>query len=254
MIKHFPGQLQNNDLKFILLANKNPIEAGWTTNNNYAWNSPKILNWRSQGRNIGIATGYGNILVVDFDSSEAQNEVAPKLPATFTVKTAGKGLHHMYFYCDDCTSWKVLAADKKTVADIQGQGKQIVAPGSKNHTTGRYYEVVKDIPIAKITAQELKAAFSGFITRTEATTTIKKQSSGQTQIGQLTQQVVNAGITVPKILQQLGISTTKNPTDCPFHSSHGGKCFSYQEGIWHCFHCLKGGNIADLLLEVQNGF
>lgn len=251
MIPPIPRQLQNKFFRFILLGNKQPIEKGWQKIAHYSYWHPKIVMHRREGRNIGIATGYGNLLVVDFDSAEAQQEVEPKLPPTFTVKTGGKGLHHLYFFCDVCESWKVLAADKSTIADIQGAGKQVVAPGSKNHTTGRFYEVVSDVQIARTTAEEIRNAFSKYAFEHNAHTVRPANNESEKSISQLTQQVVAAGVTIPKILQKLNISTAKNPTDCPFHSSVGGKCFSYTEAIWHCFHCEKGGNIADLLLEVQ---
>ena len=38
-----------------------------------------------------------------------------------------------------------------------------------------------------------------------------------------------------------------NPTECPFHSSKGGKCFGFTDDTWHCFHCEEKGNIISLI-------
>ena len=44
----------------------------------------------------------------------------------------------------------------------------------------------------------------------------------------------------------LNIDINKNPTRCPFHDSKGGKCFSFNDKVWHCFHCNQSGDAITL--------
>jgi len=57
--------------------------------------------------------------------------------------------------CDECKSFKILDEDKNTLVDIQGKGKQVIAPGSI-HPNGNRYEVFEDNEIAKISLRSLQ--------------------------------------------------------------------------------------------------
>jgi len=59
-------------------------------------------------------------------------------------------------------------------------------------------------------------------------------------------------ISVPDLLSEYGVDTTKNPTTCPLHSSKGGKCLSFKEDLWHCFHCEEEGDIFNLHMLKNN--
>lgn len=144
MIPQIPQQLQRNDFRFCLIKAKDkaPFEMNWQSTANYKFNDEKLLQHISQGGNYGIVCGFGNLLVVDFDSEIIQAEKMPQMPETFTVKT-GSGRFHVYYIVDTPESMKRLKTD------IQGKGKQVVAPGS-THPNGNQYSVFKDIPITTI--------------------------------------------------------------------------------------------------------
>lgn len=67
---------------------------------------------------------------------------------------------------------------------------------------------------------------------------------------------VKSKIKVSDILKEFKINVNKNPTDCPFHASAGGKCLSFNDGkgLWKCFHsgCDKGGDIFHLWQFLHN--
>ncbi len=119
-----PRQLEKQ--RFILTGSaineKAPIEKEWQKDNNYMLQDIRFQEHLAKGGTYGVLTGINNLIVIDFDNEQVQNEVIEKFPETFTIKTAGKGLLHLYFYTDNTKSWKIVSATKETLADIQGEG------------------------------------------------------------------------------------------------------------------------------------
>jgi len=62
---------------------------------------------------------------------------------------------------------------------------------------------------------------------------------------------LKAKIKIRDVLNKLGINTSKNPTECPFHSSKGGKCLGFKEETAHCFHCDGSWNIFSLVMDAK---
>lgn len=237
-----PQQFKKEGFRFIKVKpNKAPSELDWQKSNNYLYSEFEKFNQEI----YGILCGCNNLLVVDFDTEEIQNDITPKLPETFTVKSAGKGLSHLYFIADEPQSFKVLDLAKNTLADIQGKGKQIIGPNSKLED-GRTYRIIKDIPLANIKLADLKKALEKWMNVEEKAI---KESNG-TETDPLCAKIKD-NVKVPDLLVQYGINAYKNPTECPFHSSKGGRCFSYNNEVWHCFHCEKKGNVFHLVMEKE---
>lgn len=162
--KHIPDKLLGKRFKFIKLGFNNsewakrPVEKDWRKTNNYGCYSIDLNEHIANGGNYGILTGVGNLLVIDFDSREFQDKLFKVLPPTFTVKTAGKELYHLYYQIDKpFTKRPIRDSDGKTVADLQCVGAYVVAPNSANGS--RKYKVVFDIPIAKVSYDILKKLF-----------------------------------------------------------------------------------------------
>jgi len=90
-----PRQLQHHKFRFIKLGHqrKIPIEKGWQTTANYQYNHPTLCLHQRRKVNYGVATGYGNLLVVDFDDADAQAKALPQLPETFGVISGGRGFN-----------------------------------------------------------------------------------------------------------------------------------------------------------------
>lgn len=237
-----PHQLRNSDYRFALVKNmtKNPYEKAWQKNG-YTFDEPKFVNHLQTERNYGIIGGFGSLLFLDFDDMTVYEDVKASLPETFTVRT-GSGKVHLYYTCDKTNSFKILSKDgEKTLVDVQGTGKVVIGAGSL-HPCGSFYSVLTDIPITKITYAELQAVFYKYM----------KHEERQTDYNGNNKELPNkikSKYSIENYLSSAGINTTKNPTDCPFHSSQRGKCFSYNNELWHCFHCDRGGDIFTLVME-----
>ncbi|KKN60186.1 hypothetical protein LCGC14_0534770 [marine sediment metagenome] len=240
-----PMQLKNKAFKFALLKSKEkiPFEKEWQERNNYSYDDPKLLDHLKNKGNYGICCGFSGLTVIDFDNKQVQDELLEKLPKTFTVKT-GRGLLHKYYYCDKPKNIKVLNDNNETLIDVQGQGKQIVAPGSI-HPNGNEYTIEDDSNISNITHEELRALLFPYTYKKEPVKSKLKQGIPDSIV-----QEIKSKITIRDVLDYYGIDTGKNPTTCPLgHASKGGKCLSFTNNLWKCFHCDKGGDIFSLVVE-----
>ena len=146
-----PTQLRLPEARFIKVHTraKNPDEGLNWGEKGRTHDDPELAKHIQGGGNAGLLCSSANLLVIDFDSQELQDNIVPKLPSTFTVKS-GRGLLHKYFFCDDPQTIKVLDANKNTLADICGKGKQVLIPPSV-HPNGTPYTVVDESSIAPIT-------------------------------------------------------------------------------------------------------
>lgn len=230
---------------------KRPIEKDWQTFRNYSYEDAAFRRWADQNNRYGVCCGFNDLLVIDYDNQEFQEKTYQKFPTTFTVKTARKGLFHLYFYADSCESWKVLDKDKNTLCDIQGKGKQVVGAGTII-ADGRQYMVIKNIPIAKVSAKLLHEVLDEHNTKEQVSPPQRaRETFRDDMIG-----MIKAAHKISDVLRDLGISTTRNPTQCPLHESKGGKCFSFNDklrgGVYHCFHCESKGDVITLFEKTQN--
>ena len=263
MKRDLPDALKNEDFRFYLLAKntKNkPIEKDYKKTNNHMFFEPKLRNHLLKGGNVGVVTGYGNLIVVDFDDADYQKEKAKLLPKTFTVTSAGKGLQHHYFIlegemiskigsdaCEKCKVpaylsqdtkrekgevWRFCSGCKKWILptrmyDIQAGRECVTCPPSS--IDGRFYNVIEDRPIATITPEALSKAFG--------TLSFKEPTKRNYETKHLPEEV-KASI---KALESMGLKqTAKNSFNCPYHSSHSQGCLRvFPSGSIYCFHCLK---------------
>lgn len=232
-------QLKNDNFRFIKVAKqqKIPIEKNWQTYANYSYDNEIIREWVKAGNNIGIATGFNDLVVIDFDDEKFQNEFIKKFPLTLTARSGG-GLKHLFYFTDNPASFKIQDKAMRTLADIQGNGKQIIISPS-THPNGNKYEFINNEKIAYIPLAEIKAIFKEYL--------YLDQKAPK----------YNGGIKKPsltKVLSQNGVDVNKNPTACPWHNSKGGKCFSFNEekGVFYCFHCEKAGDVITFIEEDKN--
>ena len=244
-VMNIPEQLQNKEFKFCLVrpTSKLPFEKNWQEKG-YIYDDSILIAHINNGGNYGVIGGYGNLVVVDFDNQEFQDKMISKMPKTFGVKT-GSGKMHLYYICDKTQNRKIMNDKKGTLADIQGDKRQVIAPNS-THPNGNKYTVGWDFPIAKVQFSELLAIFSEYLPMTKV---VRKEFTGEGH--EITNQIKNK-ITVADVLSEFGINTNKNPTDCPFHSSSGGKCLSFTNELWHCFHCEQSGDVFTLMEKKNN--
>jgi len=236
------------DFRFIKTKEKVPIEKDWVNQRNYSYDEmSKIL---EKTTTYGVLCGGDhNILVVDVDSKEANDELIQQEPFknTLIVKTATKGFYHFYFISDKSDSFKCFDKDMNTMLDVQGQGKQVIGAGSIL-SNGKQYELYQNKELIFIPYQELKSKLAKY--DFYGLDKESKQKSGS--VSDFIIDKIKDKINVKDLLGRLGISTRKNPTECPFHSSKGGKCLSYTDKLWHCFHCGESGDLISLYQKYYN--
>lgn len=245
-----PIALKKEEFRFIKIKKKLkiPLEKEWQTKNNYQYNDENLLNWIKKGGNYGIIGGYGELIGIDCDDKVAEQLVEENLPETFTVLT-GTGKKHFYYFCKDGRSLKVFKDKTKSgLADIQFRGKQLMCVGS-THPNGNKYTLYKDTQIKEISMDRIIYCFRDYLIYSHIEKKRMKQTGTETD--ELCRQIKEK-ITMKELLDEQGIDTTKNPTECLWHSSKGGKCFSFDVHMFFCFHCEESGSIFDFYMKLKN--
>lgn len=244
-----PKQLQNKDINFVLIEKegKKPFQIGWQ-NKKIKFDDKDLIAHISKSGNYGVMGGGDkNLIIVDFDDLTTQKECMDKLPKTFMVKT-GSGMLHLYYFSDGSQSFKIFNEEMDTLADIQGEGKQVVGASSK-HPNGNIYEVINDVPLEFIHYAELKAILELFNRKPKKEEPPKKEEHKGTHIDDNFIDTLKRNIKVKDVLDMLSVNTSRNPTHCPFHGSKGGQCLGFQDDTCHCFHCDGSWNIFSLVME-----
>ena len=246
-----PKQLQTKEINFVLIekSGKKPFQQGWQ-NKKIKFDEEELVKHISDGGNYGVmGGGEKNLIIVDFDNKNIQDYLLPKLPKTFTVKT-GSGMLHKYFWSDNAKSFKIFDEDMMTSIDVQGEGKQVVGAGSK-HPNGNIYEVIDDNEIAFIPYSELQALIIPLDKKPKKRIEQdlykpKTQNQNDSLIDEL-----KSSISIEKVLGDLGVDTSHNPSNCPLHDSKGGKCLGWNNEVAHCFHCDGAWNIFSAVMDFK---
>jgi len=243
-----PNRLRQDGVRFVLLekSGKKPFEKEWQKKN-IAWNDENLVRHIDSGGNYGVMGGGPlKLVIIDFDEARVQDEVIKKLPPTFTVKT-GSGLLHKYFFSDSCASFKIFDSEMNTLADVQGEGKQVVGPGSI-HPNGKSYEIVDNNDIGFMGYSELKAIIMAHDKNPKKVATTRTEYEGASNdfIGEL-----KSKVKMKSLLSEFGVNVANNPTNCPFHDSKGGKCLGWTDEVAHCFHCDEAWNVFTLVQQYK---
>jgi len=243
-------QLKNQ--RFVMCnGDKRATEKEWTTKANYSFNemvekNPQIY---------GVLCGHNNLVVLDCDSKEIQEKLmkVPQMMNTFIVKTAGKQLYHFYFYVQngEPKTLRINNTDGERIMDLQGKGTYVVGPNSKMFN-GKIYEIVNPTEIQTIDYKFLLEIINDCGSNVEMTTVDEKIERDYTPIEfdpvcKMIKQKIRIKDILPPDAQD------RNPTMCPLgHESVGGKCFSYTDNVWYCFHCNKTGSIFQLYQQMHD--
>lgn len=249
MVIEIPNRLKQRGINFVLLekGGKKPFQIGWQ-DKLIEFDNPELLSHINNGGNYGVKGGGASMLIIiDFDSIKLQDEIVPKLPKTFTVKT-GTGKFHKYFFSDCTESFKIFDEEMNTLADIQGEGKQVVGAGS-THPNGNKYEVVDDSGISLIPYSEIKALLMPYDKKPKKEK--KEIEKPKTNVQDEFLDKLKLTLSIEDVLNSLGVSTNTNPCSCPFHDSKGGKCLGFNRETAHCFHCDGSWNIFSLVKEFR---
>jgi P4 family phage/plasmid primase-like protien len=239
-----PDRLKREEFRFIKIrrGDKRPIETGWQSTKNYSHDDATINAWTKADNNYGVVGGHGRLLIIDFDCQKFQDEMLGRLPKTFSVKTGGSGLLHLYYISDDPASFKILDKDKKTLADIQGRGKQVIGAGSLHPKGGRYV-VEQDVDIAKITLAGLKRVFNDYLPKEH-----QAPNRDSFDNGRIVEEIKNkVRITDYDHGMKMGLQC------CPFHSDKSPSFSVWADGkAFNCFSSCGGGDIFSYVMLKEN--
>jgi len=247
-----PKKLKNKEINFVLLekGGKKPFQQSWQ-NKTIKFDDEELIKHLSSNGNYGVmGGGEKHLIIIDFDNKELQDKLLDKLPKTFMVKTGG-GLFHLYYFSDNSKSFKIFDEEMNTLADVQGEGKQVVG-ASSIHPNGNTYELIQDVPIAFIDYSEIQANLIPHDKKPKKEVEEKKLYIPKIDMEENFIEECKSQISVSDVLNLIGIDTSKNPTECPFHSSKGGKCLGFQNDVAHCFHCDESWNIFSLVKQWKN--
>jgi len=247
-------------LNFVLVGkDKKPFQKGWQKKILKSDN-PELVSHLTKNKNYGVQGNNSIIyiggipyflIVVDFDKKEFMDKVFKKFPETFTTTSgSSKNCVHIWLASDSNKSYKILDEKLETLCDVQGEGKQVISPGSK-HQEGSIYSVVKDLPIAFMPYAEIEAILTPYDKRPKKIKPAKKQYSPKGIGNDITEKIINS-VSMVDVLNEIEIDTTKNPTNCFAHSSEGGKCFGWNDETAHCFHCDGSWNKFSLIRDSKN--
>jgi len=244
-----PNQLQK--CRFIKTnESKRPIEKDWPRTANYSYDE------FTPEKTYGVLCGANNLIVIDVDARYIQDKliVLEEFRTTFTVKTAAKKLYHFYFRVDKPSpkGFRIDNARDERIIDFQGEGTQVIGPGSIIDNIGEY-EVVNNSSIKEISYDYLK----NIILNIEDNLKIKDITSpkkGKFIFPEFDEvcAAIKQKLTIHDLLPHLNITPNpdKSACNCPLgHGSEGGQCFDYTNTVWHCFHCNESGNIFQLYMK-----
>jgi hypothetical protein len=115
-------------------------------------NIEQVKLWQTENPhfNVGCVGTPEGIVILDADNSELiariERETGHKMPRTFTVRSGGKKLPHLYFRQTD-VSRELRNRSSAGMFDLQSVDKYVVGPGS-TLANGKTYEIIDDSPIA----------------------------------------------------------------------------------------------------------
>lgn len=248
-----PPQLKQKGIKFVLLekGGKKPFQKEWQ-NRVIEFDNPELVAHLQNGGNYGVmGGGEKNLILIDFDDEKVQEEAMKQLPETFTVKT-GSGMLHLYYFSNGNQSFKIFNENMDTLADVQGEGKQVVGPGSV-HPNGNRYEIVKNMSVSFLDYAEAKAVILQFDKKPKKDIEPKweKVAPKDAHIDDRFLEDVKRRVRPVDVLRLAGVPTDRNPTQCPFHASKGGKCLGFNDETLHCFHCDGSWNVYSFMMDYK---
>lgn len=253
---------------FVLLGGddgKKPIEKAWQKKI-HRIEDPELQAHIQEGKNYGVQSNGSSVihidgktyflLVIDFDTKNFQDKVIGQFKETFSTSSGSdKQCWHLWFASDNNIPFKIKDEKMNTLADVIGAGNQVVGPGSVHIKSGKTYHIVKDLPIAFMPYAEIEAILKPYDLSPKKPEKAQKQYTPKGVSDNIADKIVNA-LPMERILAECGVDTSKNPTNCPMnHPSNGGKCFSWNNNLGHCFHCQshhEGWNKYSIIKQAKS--
>jgi len=224
---------------------KRPVGNDWQNRLMFA-DDPKLQEWLAEGGNYGVCGGYG-LVIADADIPEVKQILEEKLPETFTVESPGSKGWHAYFLCGLEKPIRLRDKNKENVGDIQGPNKMVLGPRSI-HPNGGEYRIVKDLPLAQVTAQQLKEVLKEWI--------VPEKEIQQVEFAASQEKRNNVDLDILQVVPLSGLRKRGAEYFGP-HPIHGSKTrqnfwVNPSKNCWHCFRHGSGGGPL-LWLAVEEG-
>lgn len=235
--------------RFCLVRGKSPAIGGrdWQKPENLmrAFNE-KLQRHIYRGGNYGVVGGLG-LVIVDIDLQELKQIVERRLPSTFTVESPGSHGWHLYYRSDMEKPIRLRDEEGENIGDIQGRGKMVVGPGSI-HPNGGVYKVIKDLPLARVTRNEIKEAFKEYVVPDPEINRVEWNARREHRFK------IDLGILQVIPLAGLQKRGKEYFGSHPTHGSDTGQNFwvNPSKNCWHCFRHQSGGGPL-LWLAVETG-
>ncbi|MDA1277738.1 MAG: bifunctional DNA primase/polymerase [Verrucomicrobia bacterium] len=237
-----PHQLRKEDCRFVLIkrAEKKPFEKGWSKENNYRFDDPKLRTWIENGGNYGVCCGYGDLAGIDSDNPEIAEVFERNFGQTFRIRSgSGRGFHD-YVTIRGLDGKVIFEKEGIHLGEAQFLGQQLVGPGSI-HPSGGIYRIEHDVPILEINKHDFEKAFEGYFKKRKALDRLAIREShdyGESDLNK---------IPLTAILEIKGrwIGNEIHGVN-PWHGAKTGTNFSIntEKNLWFCFRCGVGGNVA----------
>jgi len=246
------------DLTFVLVKprSKKAFEEGWHKTARYKYGDPKLMDHLKARGNYGISGD--DIISIDADTAVIREILETKLPPTFTRDSPGHPEGCACVYRGSITPPKYRLRIPKAgggwdfIGEVMGRGGQIVGPGSI-HPNGKKYNVLRDLPPAFITEEQIGDALGEYIEPdTKEDEKLKDADSAKVKTYGLTSPISIADVCSLEKLRKVGDEYVGAH---PVHGSDTGENFHVNpiSNLWHCFrHGTGGGPIS--LFAVLNKY
>ncbi|MBD3204518.1 hypothetical protein GF327_09585 [Candidatus Woesearchaeota archaeon] len=242
-------QFRNPNLRFccVIKGTKRPVRKNWNTLHAYRLNDYRLREHIKFNKNYGVVGGYGDIVVCDADSQEIANLLFSMLPPTLTVCSALKHLPHFYFYVPGAYNLSIKD-DTKTIFDLIGPKHMAIGPESV--VDGKEYTIMHDLPIANLSLSVL----SKILLRVFPNQSVIN-AAPRGEVKKCSDPIIHKireRVSIEEVLSSKGIILDRNGYgDCPFHDSRSKRCFHVSNKLFYCFSCGRGGDVIQLLQDLN---
>lgn len=265
-----PLQLRNENFRFIKVDKgdrsdgdpkqqfKKATERDWPDSKNYAWDHPEIVGWiMYAGGNYGVMP-RGDVSIIDLDGMEPGDALAlvADLGPTFAVQTgSGKGIH-VYIECPTALGkFHFEAAPPDAFhGDFYGPNCRafVVGPGGR-HWTGGTYQIIRDLPVARVPPDRLAAFLARCKYEDEPKPLTMPGARGRDLRATLTDQL---GLRIEDVVDLTGLKWLNDQYQGkhPLHDSTGGMNFtvSPSKNRYYCHRHKVGGDPVSYLAMLAN--
>jgi len=230
----------------------------WETYKNRQPSRDELELWFNKGprHNLGIVTGYNNLVVIDFDvlaaydlwhewAWETGGEPWQCVNFAYTVTTA-RG-RHVYVRPETCCDSYMAGC-----IDVKARWGYVLAPPSV-HPSGHVYrgygemifrcgDVGEVFPL-KADAPTLQSPTAAAASDPYDAATEARDCGGMGVIAAIKERVTIADV--------LGLTKGARVIRCPLHNDHTPSFYIYSDGHFKCFGCGVYGDVLDLVAMIE---